>query len=200
MEYLYEAGYDPQAFISFFERIQALEKQKPGAISKMFSSHPQTADRIRKTQSEIVKILPPREAYVISTSDFDEMKLRLAAIENRRQTRGQEPDRPTLRRRPSGDQGDPEGNDRAPNTESEEVTESGGALGSPCTGRRVAVIEELSEFTVLCQIDPPMLTMDSHGLRHVLAFALDVYPPVAGVPAHYRLRRSLRRLRFQSSR
>ena len=113
VEYLYEAGYDPQAFISFFERAQALEKQKPGAISKMFSSHPQTADRIRKTQSEIVKILPPRDAYVISTSDFDEMKLRLAAIENRRQTREQEASRPTLRR-PSGDQGDPEGTDRHP--------------------------------------------------------------------------------------
>lgn len=113
VEYLYQAGYDPQAFISFFERAQALEKQKPGAISKMFSSHPQTADRIRKTQSEIVKILPPREAYVISTSDFDEMKLRLDANENRRQAREQEPSRPTLRR-PSGNQGDPEGTDGRP--------------------------------------------------------------------------------------
>jgi beta-barrel assembly-enhancing protease len=114
VEYLYQAGYDPNAFISFFERVQALEKQKPGAISKMFSNHPQTSDRIRKTQSEIVRILPPREAYVISTSDFDEMKSRLAAIENRRQAREQEQNRPTLRHKTSGDQGNPERDDERP--------------------------------------------------------------------------------------
>jgi len=114
VEYLYQAGYDPQAFISFFERIQALEKQKPGVMAKMFSDHPQTADRLRKTQSEIVKILPPREAYVISTSDFDNTKSRLTTIENRRRARGEEPDRPTLRRRSPRDQGEPEGEDEHP--------------------------------------------------------------------------------------
>jgi predicted Zn-dependent protease len=115
VEYLYQAGYDPQAFISFFERIQALEKQKPGVMAKMFSDHPQTADRLRKTQSEIVKILPPREAYVISTSDFDDAKSRLATIENRRRAaREEEPNRPTLRRRSPGDQGEPKGKDERP--------------------------------------------------------------------------------------
>jgi beta-barrel assembly-enhancing protease len=114
VEYLYQAGYDPQAFISFFERIQALEKQKPGVMAKMFSDHPQTADRLRKTQSEIVKILPPRETYVISTSDFDDTKSRLAAIENRRQTREEEPGRPSLRRRSHSDQTKPEGEDERP--------------------------------------------------------------------------------------
>jgi predicted Zn-dependent protease len=114
VEYLYQAGYDPRAFTSFFERVQALEKQKPGAISKMFSNHPQMADRIRKTQSEIAKILPPREAYVISTSDFDDMKSRLTAIENRRQAGEQEPNRPTLRRRSSGEPDKPESNDERP--------------------------------------------------------------------------------------
>ncbi len=114
VEYLYQAGYDPQAFISFFERIQALEKQKPGVMAKMFSDHPQTADRLRKTQSEIVKILPPREAYVISTSDFDDTKSRLATLENRRQGQGEESNRPTLRRKSPGDQGEPEGEDQRP--------------------------------------------------------------------------------------
>lgn len=114
VEYLYQAGYDPQAFISFFERIQALEKQKPGVMAKMFSDHPQTADRLRKTQSEIVKILPPREAYVTSTSDFDDTKSRLATIEKRRQGQGEESNRPTLRRKSPGDQGEPEGEDQRP--------------------------------------------------------------------------------------
>jgi predicted Zn-dependent protease len=114
VEYLYQAGYDPQAFISFFERVQALEKQKPGLVTKLFSSHPQTADRIHKTQSEIVKILPPREVYVISTSAFDDVKRRLVAIEDRQQPSEQDPSRPTLRRRPSTDHDTSEGDDERP--------------------------------------------------------------------------------------
>ena len=106
VEYLYQAGYDPQAFISFCERVQALEKQRPGVMAKMFSNHPQTADRIRRTQSEIVKILPPRETYVISSSDFDDVKSRLATIENQHQPSEHDPSHPILRRRPSAP-GDP---------------------------------------------------------------------------------------------
>ena len=71
VEYLYKAGYDPQALISFFERVQAGEKQKPGFMAKAFSTHPQTADRIKKTQREIDRILPARETYVLSTSEFE---------------------------------------------------------------------------------------------------------------------------------
>src|SRR5262249_55653667 len=84
--------------ISFFERVHALEKQKHGFLSKTFSSHPQTADRIKKTQSEIIKVLPPRDMYVVSSSDFDEVKARLEALTNQRE---KEPARPTLRRRPT---------------------------------------------------------------------------------------------------
>ncbi len=112
VEYLYKAGYDPQAFISFFERVQILEKQKPGLITKAFASHPQTRDRVRKTQEEIAKILPPREAYVISTSEFDDARLRLAVLSNRHLADVTDPTRPTLRRKPSvkeGDAGDDEG-------------------------------------------------------------------------------------------
>ena len=102
VEYLYKAGYDPQAFISFFERVQALDKQKPGVLAKAFANHPQTADRIRQTQKEITTILPPREAYVISTSEFDDVKARLRALEDRRQPRPQDESRPVLRRRSAG--------------------------------------------------------------------------------------------------
>lgn len=114
VQYLYQSGYDPQAFISFFERLQALEKQKPGVIAKAFSNHPQTVDRIRKTQSEIVRILPPREAYVISTSEFDNVKSRLSAIENRHDPSEPDAGRPTLRRRPAADHSTPEDNEGRP--------------------------------------------------------------------------------------
>jgi beta-barrel assembly-enhancing protease len=99
VQYLYETGYDPQAMISFFERVQALEKQRPGFITRAFSGHPQTRDRIQKTQREIATILPPREAYVVSTSEFEDIKLRLIAMANLGRSGEQGLNRPTLRRR-----------------------------------------------------------------------------------------------------
>jgi predicted Zn-dependent protease len=99
LEYMYKTGYDPQAFISFFEKIQAKEKKKPGTLAKAFSSHPQTPDRIEKSQEEINTILPPRNQYIVDTSEFDQVKARLAALENHhRLNRDNNPERPTLRR------------------------------------------------------------------------------------------------------
>ena len=63
MQYMYKSGYDPQAFISFFEKVQAQEKKKPGTLAKAFSTHPQTPDRISKSQDEISQILPARAEY-----------------------------------------------------------------------------------------------------------------------------------------
>jgi beta-barrel assembly-enhancing protease len=83
VQYMYKAGYDPQAFISFFEKVQALEKKKPGTISKAFATHPQTPDRIERSQQEIRRILPPKSEYKITTSEFAEVKARLAALENK---------------------------------------------------------------------------------------------------------------------
>jgi predicted Zn-dependent protease len=84
IQYMYRAGYDPQAFISFFEKVQALEKRKPGVVSKAFSDHPQTPDRIEHSQEEIARILPARDEYTVTTSEFDDIKARLARIENKR--------------------------------------------------------------------------------------------------------------------
>ncbi len=128
LQYMYKTGYDPQAFISFFEKIQAKEKKKPGTLAKAFASHPQTPDRIEKSQQEIATILPAKAQYIVSTSEFDEVKARLAMIENRHKVNEQkdstkptlrrtsntdksgsdksgDDDRPTLKRRPDGDSG-----------------------------------------------------------------------------------------------
>jgi len=99
LQYMYRAGYDPSAFVSFFEKIQAMEKKKPGTISKAFETHPPTADRIEKSQEEIRKILPSRPQYVVTTSEFDEVKGRLASIENRHKVLDQkDANKPSLRR------------------------------------------------------------------------------------------------------
>jgi predicted Zn-dependent protease len=100
MEYMYKTGYDPQSFISFFEKIQAQEKKKPGTLAKAFSSHPMTPDRVSSAQKEMASVLPSRPEYILNTSEFDQVKTRLAAIENKRkvQTDKDNSSRPTLRR------------------------------------------------------------------------------------------------------
>jgi beta-barrel assembly-enhancing protease len=99
VQYMYRAGYDPQAFVTIFEKLENLEKTKPHLISKAFSSHPQTPDRIEATQKEIATLLPPREEYVVTTSEFDDVKARLARIENKRKLNdGGKGNQPTLRR------------------------------------------------------------------------------------------------------
>jgi beta-barrel assembly-enhancing protease len=115
MQYMYKSGYDPQAFISFFEKVQAQEKKKPGTLAKAFSTHPQTPDRIEKSQQEIEHVLAARAQYVVSTSEFDDVKSRLAAIENRHKILDKKEDqnKPSLRRTSSTDQNgkDDKGND-----------------------------------------------------------------------------------------
>ncbi len=98
LQYMYATGYDPQAFISFFEKVQAKEKKKPGTLAKAFSTHPQTPDRIEKSQDEIAKILPARDQYIDDTSEFQTVKARLAALQNRHKVEDQKENRPTLRR------------------------------------------------------------------------------------------------------
>lgn len=114
VQYMYKAGYDPESFVDFFEKVQVEEKRKPGTISKAFSTHPPTPDRIEKTQTEISKILPSKPEYLVSTSEFDEVKSRLASIENRHKLNDQKDGKkPSLRRASSTDKNgsDDKGND-----------------------------------------------------------------------------------------
>lgn len=80
IQYMYKAGYDPNGMINFFEKLQALEKKRPGVYMKLYGDHPQTPDRILKSQEEIGKILPPREQYILDSSDFELAKRRLALL------------------------------------------------------------------------------------------------------------------------
>ncbi len=100
LQYMYKAGYDPQAFVTFFEKIQAKEKRKPGTFAKAFSTHPQTPDRIAASQKEIAAILPGRAEHIVTTSEFDDVKSRLEVMHNRKRTDGNKNNdgRPTLRR------------------------------------------------------------------------------------------------------
>lgn len=98
LQYLYKTGYDPGAAVSFFEKLQAKESAKPGTVSKMFSTHPPTGDRIEMSKKNIEAVLPDREQYVVTTSEFNQVKTQLAQLENRRPS-PEESNKPSLRRK-----------------------------------------------------------------------------------------------------
>jgi predicted Zn-dependent protease len=113
VEYLYKSGYDPQSFVQFFEKIEAMEKKKPGFFDKTLENHPPTPGRIGKTQEEIEQILPDRDQYLLDTSEFQAVKSRLAQLQNRRKIDDKKETRPSLRRgQPSGDTNDSDQNQK----------------------------------------------------------------------------------------
>jgi beta-barrel assembly-enhancing protease len=99
LQYMYKAGYDPNAFVSFFEKVAADEKKQPGTVPKIFSTHPPTPERIKASQKEIATILPQRDEYIVTTSEFDQVKHRLQLIEANVKVNDKNPNKPTLRKK-----------------------------------------------------------------------------------------------------
>ena len=112
LEYMYKSGYDPGAFVDFFEKIQSLEKKKPGTMSKVFSTHPMTDDRIQTAQKNIQEYLKERPEYVVTTSEFNDVKTRLMALHNKRKVDNQDLNRPTLRKAPGASTGSDKDKDK----------------------------------------------------------------------------------------
>jgi predicted Zn-dependent protease len=111
LQYMYKTGYDPNSYVTFFERIQADEKRRPGTIPKVFSTHPPTPDRIESTQKEIARILPAKQEYLVTTSEFDIVKTRLRNIMFSRKVTDNAPGKPTLRTKTEQSKKQPNGND-----------------------------------------------------------------------------------------
>jgi predicted Zn-dependent protease len=102
LQYLYKSGYDPGAFVDFFEKIQSAEKKKPGTMNKIFASHPLTDDRIKDAQKNIQEILEAKPEYVVTTSEFNDVKARLGQMQNRRKIDDKDDNRPRLKKAPGG--------------------------------------------------------------------------------------------------
>src|ERR1017187_3148030 len=124
LQYMYKAGYDPTSFVDFFEKIQTMEKRKPGSVAKVFSTHPMTDDRIKASQNEIQQILVAKPEYLVNTSEFNDVKARLYSLHNpRKLEKGKDdPSRPTLRRSPGSGTGPVDDNDKQPADQDERPT------------------------------------------------------------------------------
>lgn len=102
VEYLWKAGYDPNASIDLFEALASTEKRQPGSVSKLFRAHPLTPDRIEKTQKNIDKLLPARASYVLNTSEYEDIRARLEErLKNDGDSKPANTDVPQLRHLPS---------------------------------------------------------------------------------------------------
>jgi beta-barrel assembly-enhancing protease len=95
-QYMYAAGYDPTGAITIFEKLESLQKREPNALGRLLATHPMDADRIDKTQKEIERILPAKAEYVVTTSEYHDIRERLIAQEMRRK-RDPQDRRPQLR-------------------------------------------------------------------------------------------------------
>lgn len=105
MQYAYATGYDPAAIVAFFEKVEAQEKKKKGFLSRAFDTHPMTADRVKRAQEEMNTMLPPKDDYVVSTNEFDDVKARLTALMKHQAVEDASSARPRLRRSADSDDG-----------------------------------------------------------------------------------------------
>ncbi len=122
LQYMYKAGYDPNSYVTFFERIQADERRQPGTIPRIFSTHPPTPERIQNVQKEIARILPAKEEYIVTTSEFDQVKARLRSIMFNRKALDNDPNKPTLRTRTDKDKNKPSTTTTGGDTEEDRPT------------------------------------------------------------------------------
>jgi predicted Zn-dependent protease len=110
LQYMWAAGYDPTSMLSFFEKLKAKEKKKPGTLEKVFSTHPATGNRIEKARALLVRF-PERDEYTLSTSEFNNVKDRLVAITNQSKLDKGDGTGPTLKRKPTLKRGDSQSDD-----------------------------------------------------------------------------------------
>jgi predicted Zn-dependent protease len=98
LQYMYDAGYDPSAAVDVFERLEALERKKPGTIAQLFNTHPMTSDRIQKSQKNIQQMLPEKSEYVINTSEYEDARERLIGVLDTHKVTASTERKPTLRK------------------------------------------------------------------------------------------------------
>jgi len=102
LQYMWAAGYDPTALLSFFEKLKAKEKKEPGRVAQVFSTHPTTGDRLDKARLLLTRF-PDRDEYTLTTSEFQAVKGKLLALYSAQKLENKGKAAPTLRRKPRED-------------------------------------------------------------------------------------------------
>ncbi|HWC76976.1 MAG TPA: M48 family metallopeptidase [Blastocatellia bacterium] len=104
LQYLWNAGYDPTAMLTFFEKLKQQNGKEPGKLAYVFSTHPPTGKRIVKARELMVRF-PERAEYTVSTSEFNQVKEKVLALTNQKSLGDGSKGAPTLKRKPADDDG-----------------------------------------------------------------------------------------------
>ncbi len=116
LQYMWKAGYDPNAFLAMFAKITEEFHSNPGSVPSVFMDHPPTKERIIKAEEEIKNILPNRKEYLVSTSEFQNVKARMKTLLVAMKRNKKDKNAPTLLRRkpktPPQSTGKPSGQDQ----------------------------------------------------------------------------------------
>ena len=99
LQYMWKAGYDPNAYLSMFAKIIQEGRSTPGSVAGVFMDHPPTKDRIINAEKEIKTILPKRPEYLVSNSEFQSVQDRLNALLGRMKKVQSASNKPTLLKR-----------------------------------------------------------------------------------------------------
>lgn len=79
LQYLYGAGYDPGAYVGFFEAMEKKRKSNKNFVVELFSFHPATSERLQRCQRILDAYFPDKSAYALTTSEFNDVKVQLDA-------------------------------------------------------------------------------------------------------------------------
>ncbi len=132
IQYMYKAGYDPNSYVAFFGKVMQEERRSPGSVNKVFADHPPTPDRIIKSEEEIKSVIPTKDQYLVSTSEFDDVKSRLQTVISQRRLNAKPG--PTLEKRPASDR--TSSPDQSKPTTTQDKTGQGGDDTPPVLKRR----------------------------------------------------------------
>ena len=130
LQYMYKTGYDPTAAVTFFEKLQAKETARPDSVSKLFATHPPTGERIAMEKKNIELVLPDKDQYVVTTSEFNRVKAHLALLEAERKPNTEQDNKPSLRRKTTSTKDGDDRNDKDKTAKSSKDGSDSSAAGT----------------------------------------------------------------------
>jgi Zn-dependent protease with chaperone function len=77
-QYLWKAGWDPEAIARFFELFQKMGKT--ASVPQWLSTHPSDAKRVQNGIAWARAFLPPKDRYLVDTAEFQAVKAKVAKL------------------------------------------------------------------------------------------------------------------------
>lgn len=81
VQYVTQAGINPEGIITFFEQLLREQESRPGQLAQWFSTHPLTAERIENTRSAVREIPAARlDNLIMNTQEYEQFKAQIRQL------------------------------------------------------------------------------------------------------------------------